>query len=201
MSIFPITWFSWSLLLATVVSSFSLWRNLKEDYTEEEIFKLTLLVLMAVLFFSWFLSVSGAFLGLVFAVVLRISKMKKSFWDVLDAFALPMIYFFLIGGIGQLLTTRNFLDLFYPGAGSVGFLLFPTIKKRYRTFLWYKSGKTGFLFWTTSFYFFLFLLGLAFFGRTVLYWEEFSWGLILIICLGAIYWRSERKRIDFKWPK
>jgi len=202
MSTFTATPFFGSLGLAAVVSSFSIWRNLREDYDDEEIFKLTFLVLTSSLLFSWFFSLSGAFVGMVLAVIFRISKLKRSFWEVLDAFSLPMIYFFLIGGFGWFLTTGNLLDLLYPSFGGAGgFLFFSLMKKKYRSFPWYKSGKTGFLFWVTSFFLSFFLLGLAFCQKKPLYWEEISWALILVVSLLAIYWRSERRRLDLKWPR
>lgn len=217
-----ITPFFWSLVLAVFFSSFSIWRKLKDDFKEDEILKFTLISFISALFFSriifiilnfpffvsglgWFssfaanLSPAGAFWGIIISLKIQNRKLKKNIWEIFDSFSLSMLYFLFMGGAGNALKTGRLKDTSFILAGILGFLFFSFWKKKYRSWPWYKSGKTGFLFWSTSFYTFFALLVLALCKRNSLYFEELGWTVSLIISLGVIYYRSERNfREDFK---
>lgn len=214
----------WGMALAFFFSSFSIWRKLREDYPEEVIFGLTLLMaaasfLSARLFFvvfnwtefgfslaNWIslslkenFSLPGAFIGPVLVAYWRIFRLNRNPWEFLDSLTLPLFYFLFFGGAGAFLTLGSYWDLGISGIGLAGFLAFPFLKRSYRSFTWYKSGKTGFL---ISFFgllvFSLFLL-LAFLKNGRIYLGELIWGGFLIVALGALYYRSERDiKKDFK---
>lgn len=217
-----ITPFFWALFLATFFSSFSIWRKLKDDFKEDEILKLTLISFLFALFFSriifiilnfsffvsglgWFSSFAanfspvGAFWGIIISLIVQNRKLKKNIWEIFDSFSLSMLYFLFLGGLGYTLKTGSLKDTSFILAGIIGFLFFTFWKNKYRSWPWYKSGKTGFLFWSTSFYTFFSLLVLALLRRGILYWEGLGWIVSLIISIGVIYYRSERNfREDFK---
>lgn len=212
-----ITPFFWFLIIAGVFSSFSFWRRLKDDFKDSEIFEMTLeafglaIVLARLVFillnfqtfglsFSNWLALNsgsnfspvGAFLGAILAINHRMLSVKKNLWEVLDALALPFMYFLLLGGIGYLLTTWNLFNLVYIGLGLVGVGLFPLIRKNYRSLVWYKSGKTGFLFSVYGIYVSLGLLVLAFFRTDSLYLNRLLLVITFCLSLVVLYHRSER---------
>jgi hypothetical protein len=208
----------WSLLVAGVISSYSIWKRLREDYSDEAIFTLTLqnsffALVFARLFFvllnfnqfdfsivSWLtknvaenFSLSGAFIGVFLATTWKTNSSKKNSWEVLDCLSLPVMYFFLFGGLGSFLSTWNFLDLSFCLVALLGLFLYPFLRKHYRSFAWYKSGKTGFLFSVYSLYSFIFLLVLAFFKTDILYLNRLILLFLILASLSALYIRSERE--------
>jgi len=211
-----ITPFFWGLALASLISSFSFWRQLKEDFQEEKVFSLTLLIFAFSLFFSrlfylvshlqilnsspvsWFFpqdfgfSLAGAFLGAVLAVNWRASKWEKNAWEVLDALVLPFFYFLILGGTGYFLTKGNWWSLAYVGLGLLGRLSYPWLKGSYRSFAWYKSGKTGFLISIYGFGLFFSFFSLAILKKGGLYLDNWLGLFLASVFLIALYYRSER---------
>lgn len=213
----PLFWF---LAAAFVLSSFSFWRRLREDFKENEIFEMTLLAAGSALFFSravfvvmnfaafgsspvnWLtanvgsnFSLPAAFLGAILAVNRRMGELKRNKWEVLDCLVLPFLYFLLLGGLGSFLGTGNFWDLAYFALGLGGILAFPFLRKNYRSFAWYKSGKTGFLITFYSLFLSLILLVLAFFQTDSLYLNRL---LLLILFFFSIYFLYSRSERDIK---
>lgn len=203
---FKITPVFWALAIAFVLSSFALWRGMiKEDYKEEEIFSTTLFLVLSGLVF-WRLGkvtlniqVAGAFWGVVLVFLWRLKFLRKDFWDGLDTLALPWLYFLFWGGIGSFLSNRNYFFLGYVLIGLIGFISYPIIKSKYRRFNWYKSGKTGFLFWSYTGVTFFLLFLLDFLPKKGLY--SGSSMVNEVIYLGSvlasvffIYQRSEVKK-------
>lgn len=194
-----VTPFYLGLALAVVFSSFSFWRKLKEDYHEEEIFTLSLLIFVSSLIFSAvfyrFLGFPalGAFLGVALSLFVKLKLSKKSVWEGYDALTFSWIYFALFGGLGLFLAIGDYLMLSYAAAGLLGGFWYWFMKKKYRSFGWYKSGKLGFLFWAESAFFSLFFSGLAFLRNNTLYcYEGFVWLVLFFACFVVIYIRSER---------
>lgn len=212
-----ITPFFWSLITAAIISSFSIWRGLKEDYQEEIIFRLTLAVVACSLIFSRLLfvlfnlsefgfslanwlflnlrenfSLAGAFIGAFLMTFWQISRLNGNPWEVLDTLVLPFFYFFLAGGGGMFLTTGNLWNLAYLAVGLAGILGYSWLKKKYRSLTWYQSGKTGFLISFCSFLIFALLILLAFLENGRIYFDELILALLMMVCLAALYYRSER---------
>jgi len=211
----PIFWF---LAVAFVFSSFSFWRRLREDFKENEIFEMTLLAAGLALILSravfiavnysafgfslvnWLtanvganFSLPAAFWGAFFAVNWRMKQLSRNRWEVLDCLVLPFLYFLLLGGLGSFLGTGHFLSLAYFTLGLGGILAFPFLKKNYRSFVWYKSGKTGFLFSFYSLWGSLALLVLAFFQTDNLYLNRLLFLILFLFSAYFLYSRSERE--------
>jgi len=199
----------WSLFLAAFLSSFSLWRKLKEDFEEEEIFSLTLLVLIVCFLGGWLWQKLVFFVYLSFwlgvgVIKLWAVKFKKNVWEILDGFAWWNLFFLFFGGLGLFLESDGLGNLGLCLAGLLGFLFYAFFQKKYRSFGWYKSGKTGFLFWGTNFVVFSVLLLLAFLQKGSLYWDRLVLGATALICFGCLYYRSGRNLVEdlrIKWQK
>ncbi|MBU2577582.1 prolipoprotein diacylglyceryl transferase [Patescibacteria group bacterium] len=214
---FTITPFLISLLIVGFCSSFFIWRTLKEDVREDEIFNLTILLFVSALVFSrlifvlfnlpifgfslisWLVldhgvnfSPGGAFIGVFASAFWRAQKLKLSNWEVLDSLMLPSLIAVFLGGLGYFLKTGLVWDLFYLGTGLLGLLSYQLIKNKYRSFVWYKSGKTGFLFSFYAVYLSFFFLILAFLKNHGLY-SKCLFGLLGLFFLAILYHRSERK--------
>lgn len=189
----------WFLGIAALFSSFSFWRKLREDYPEEEIFTLSLLIFVSSLVFSavfhrfFGFPALGAFLGVALSLFFKLKISKKSIWEGFDALTFSWLYFAFFGGLGLFLATGDYLMFSYLAAGILGVFWYWLMKKKYRSFGWYKSGKLGFLFWAESAFFALFFSGLAFLRNNTLYcYEGFIWLVFFFACLVIIYIRSER---------
>lgn len=207
----------WGLLVAGVLSSFVLWRNLREDHREEEIFGLTIKVFFSALIFARFFfilfnhstfgfylaewvslsygsnfSPLGAAFGAFLPVIWSLKAKKKNYWEVLDWTCFCLLIFLVFGGLGAFLTTGQWLALGYLALGFLGLGLFGWLRRRYRSFVWYKSGKTGFLAGALSSFIFWGSLVLAIARDSRLYLEPVISLLLAVISLGVIYYRSER---------
>ena len=207
----------WSLIIATILASFSFWRRLKEDYKEEVIFKTTFFALASGLFFSRLLFVflnlgefgfsfrnfftlnylnnfyfAGGLVGVVLAIRWQVKRSKGNVWEVLDALVFSFLCYLIFGNFGFFLTRGNRWDLVYLGIGVAGFILYSLSQKNYRSFSWYKSGKTGFIFTFFGLIYSLVFLGLAFLKNDGLYLYRFVWFFLALASAGALYYRSER---------
>lgn len=171
---------------------------------DEEIYQLTLFMLLSGLVFSFFTATViksaflGAFWGAVGMMYFRQRQTKKSFWEGFETLSLPLLIFLILGSLGIFLRSWNWPILFYGGIGITGFFLKWYLGKNYRRLAWYKSGKPGIVFWLLSAYMFSLFSVLAFWQKTSLYLVLLLL-VSLIVCTGVVYLRSERKpREDFK---
>ncbi len=200
---FAITPFFWSLILAAILASFSFWRRLKEDSPENQIFNRTLFSLGSALFSGWLFfaaghagkfgfSLVGAVFGALSAVVWSVKRGKGNLWETLDALTLPFLYFLIFGGLGFFLTRPDWRNLSSCLVGVLGWLVYRPLKKKYRSFGWYKSGKTGFMISFFGSWVSLVFLVLAFFENDRLYLYRLSWLSLILISVIILYYRSER---------
>lgn len=185
--------FNFLAVVGLVLAVFVFWRNLKEDFDQEEV--LTLALLAAVLGFLgfWGFSLLGAFSGVTVAVILWGKKKAWDIWLILEASVVPLLLVFIFGAVGAFLTGK---DLKFLILGLLGVLVLVLVKKvlaGYRSFAFYSSGKPGFIFLAAAAVFFSFLLGLAFWQRRVLKLETIGESLLVLGSLGFLYRRAERK--------
>lgn len=158
--------------LAFTVFSFVLWKKLKDDYTHDLIFSFTLISLFVAAFgvilaenflpgFSFWI----VFLLQLVCVTWFVKAGYFKFYELVDAFGVAWLSFFLSSNLSDLLTQIikdkgiRILDLhFVLHVVLIGFvfLLYKTILKRYRSFSWYPSGKIGFLGFAVLALYFLF---------------------------------------------
>jgi hypothetical protein len=196
---FNITPFYFSLAIAFLISSFSFWRKLMdEDFLEENIFNLTVFLLISGISFSFIFKLAfqfpivGSFWGVVLVMKWRIDILKRNLWDAFDALSLPLYYFILIGGVGKILSNWKLISFGYVLIGILGIFLVNILRKKFRSIGWYKSGRPGFVFWFSSLICFFALLLLDFLTDSKLYFKKPLIALSIIICFVIIYIRSGR---------
>ena len=190
----------WSLVIGFVAASFSLWRSLKrEDIEDEEIYRITILLLLAAIAFSQFflkfinLPIFGAFWGGVLILVWRMKTSQLNIWDGIEALTKPLFYLLIIGSIGSFLTFMNYFSLGFLLVGILGLIISLFLKKKYRSLSWYKSGKPGFVFWFGGAFFFIGYLAVDIWNKNGLYLTQLMLLISFFACVAVIYIRSERK--------
>lgn len=142
-------------LIGIILFLFFYWRSLREDHTSQEIFSSSLIIIGAILtgsligsalvpvvgptrIFSprglWFW---GAAIGLVLGFIYTHKKYKFRLFEMIETVCIASLFWLL---------TLSIREAIWPI--SIGFalliLLFFFLKKNYRRFNWYKSGKVGF---------------------------------------------------------
>jgi len=171
-------------VLAIILASFVFWRNLKEDYSDEEIFSVSILIFIFSFLGERVFSLQGAFLGAIFPLAF-FSRIKKwDFWLAADALVFPLLI------AGAAFNFQEPLKIFL--LAIVGFLGW-WAKENYRSFSWYKSGKVGFLICFSTLSFFSLFLILEIFIYKVLYLRIF---IDLGIIGGAIFFLYLRSGRD-----
>lgn len=144
------------LIVAGIFSfAFVLWRKLKEDYTTDQIFYLTVASLASGVFagfiiFAYFgpnFSFLGFWIGSAFACAWLIRKLALHFFEVVDG---------VVGGALWFLTALSGSTVIKLGVGDffanvgqfavslVSLVSYYLFAARYRSFSWYGSGKIGF---------------------------------------------------------
>lgn len=140
-------------LFGLFLFSWTLWRNLREDYPSEQIFSFTLTVLLGATLGFWVatsynpaLSFWLSFLGGIVAGIYSMRRFAFRFFEVIDAVAPSWFWLSLFILLGLSLTrqeARLFL-LLEAAASFLSLVSYWFLIKRYRRFSWYPSGKIGF---------------------------------------------------------
>ena len=214
----------WSVLqlaiafLAIIYTSFLFWRKLKEDYKDEEIFSLSLLVLgvggflgrlvfilasggILVSFFDFKnhpgFSLPVAYLTGFLLVRIWSKRRQWDFWSLADNFAAPFLVLVLVFAAFQFIkelfaNTVSVKPLGLFIISLVVILLNQWIGKKYRSFLWYRSGKIGFIGCFSSLAFFSLFLILEIFTATTLYLDTVASLAILLLSSVCLYHRAGR---------
>lgn len=203
--------------LAFMVASFILWRGLKEDYPEEEIISLTIYLALIFLggarivyiithfeefqFFPlrWLLpghypgfSFFGGFLACLGWLIFWSKRKAWDFWEIVEVLVFAWFVSVALVGAGLYLISGR---LIFLGEALLGLVLLPFslfLKKKYRTFVWYKSGKLGFVSCVLTSIFMLGKLILEIISRGGLYWEGIFLLGVAIAGVVILYSRSGR---------
>jgi len=168
-------------VLGIVLFLYFLWRNLKGNYDDQKIISFSWLALLGFLVFGrlfyglihwgvwnddlvdWVLvgskpgmSYIGGYLGLILVSWLFTRKEQWKFFNFMEDLARPfliMVSFFMLD---ELLRSKFSLELvLFLVLIILIFPLFIFITNRYRSFVWYRSGKKGFVLLLLNFLFFL----------------------------------------------
>lgn len=179
------------LIIGIVSFSFILWKKLKDDYPSDLIFRFTLVLLFSgsagfIFADRWFPDFS-LFAGLVTSSLIGAYAVKKfnlKFFEVVDAAVISwfwLLFFIRASSVVAVLRLGR-ADLIihaylFSSEGRqvlAGFclaiamiLLYSFLRKRYRGFSWYPSGKVGFMGMSTLFVFLPLQGALAFFTSPV----------------------------------
>jgi len=214
---FIVSPFGFFIALSFVIGAYLLWRGLRDDYIEEEILTFTVF-LSALSFFGarifYYLShlyIAGpnvfkildlrgfpgySFLGAVLgaiAVILYYSKKKEwDLWVVLDEVIKVFFVVIALSGFGYYLSSGSLYALGFVALSLLFGIIRYFLTKYYRRFIWYKSGKPGFVSLTTfALFIFLYLL-LDFFFKKGIVWEGAGFFVLSLYALGITYYRSGR---------
>lgn len=167
--------FSLFKLIGIVLFLYLVWRDLSEDYQDDPLVSYAWVAVMGMLLMgrvvhgllnwgiwndsltSWFLvwqksgfSYIGAFIGWLAATAWYVRVQDWKLWPFLED---SIGYFFLMVSVmllDDLLRSNFSLEIvFYLLTAVTGWLTVGLIKKKYRSFWWYKSGRKGFGFFFT----------------------------------------------------
>ena len=140
------------LLIAFVfafVFLFVFWKNLKDDYIPSQIFSTSLIVLIFI-GVGYFLSTifkSYAFwiifLSLIVGYIIGSIKCGIKFYEGFDSFIISSLFAFMATSPILYKYWQLNLILIYS-AIVLSAVVFYVIKKNYKSFVWYKSGRRGF---------------------------------------------------------
>lgn len=205
-------------VLGIILFAYLTWRNLRENYEEDKIVTYSWVALLS--FFiggriiyglvnfgvwndnwtSWFsvwskpgMDYIGGFLILIATGVI-FSKMNN--WKIIpfceDGLINDLVLLIFLM-VDEFLRTKFDLKIgIYLLLLIVMIFFVKFAKKKYRSFVWYKSGKKGFAFLSTAFLFFLLLGFLVMFFKTniiysVLYWIISLISLMELCILGEVF--------------
>lgn len=212
-------------LVVLIVSSFVAWRRYREDYGEEDGFLLTGQLLVGALVTGWgigvlfmilestssWLSISlavpnalGCLVGLYLGGVWFHLDHKRWWGDVLDASLEGWLWAMCLWQLGMVMG-GSWQWQAWIGVGGVGLglLSYHILRRYYRQFYWYKSGKVGFVYWVGLMVVCLFELVLGSFSVGWLRLATILWAIgVLGWATYSLYMISGRKwRDDFGWIK
>ncbi len=205
-------------IFGIILFAYLTWRNLRENYEENEVVSYSWIALLSFFvggriiyglanfgvwndsWLSWFsvwdkpgMSYVGGFMVLIL-VNFIFSKVNswKFFPFCEDSLGNILIFLGFLMGDEFLRTKFDFKVGIYLLFVVLSFLFLKLMKNKYRSFVWYKSGKKGFAFLATCFLFFLILgfLGLYFkmaLVYSVLYWIVGLISLIGLCILGEVF--------------
>lgn len=167
--------------LGLVIFMYLLWRDLRDDYGDQKIINYAWVALLGFLlggrityglvnwgvwndsWLSW-LSVwtkpgtnyLGSYLGLVLASWLVSSKNQWKFLALMDDIVKPTLIFSCLLMIDEWVRANFYIkSMVYLILLVLDIVLVNWLKKKYRSFTWYKSGKKGFVLLFNNFLFFL----------------------------------------------
>jgi len=160
------------------------WKKLKDDYTSEQIFTCGFGVLLGVTFgnlvgsiffpdFRFWLTLMGS----VLALAVGIKRFRMRFFELLEAWTIGSLAILAVSNLYDLFSEANYLDLVFLAVTFFLIIIFFYINKRYKRYVWYRSGKVGF----SS----LMVLGLYFIFRVST--DLFSGIMALRIVLDALF--------------
>lgn len=214
---FSISPFGFFVAIAFVISSYLLWRELREDYVEEKILTFTLLVSTSVLLGSrifYYLShlylagpnifkildlrgfpgnsFLGAVLGATGMIIYFSRREKWDLWVVFDEMIKMFFIFLTFSNLGLYLSNRDLFTLILAAVSLIFGAISYFLTKYYRRFIWYKSGKPGFVSLLMFAIFVFFYLILDFFLKRGIVWEGAGFFVLSLYALAIIYYRSGR---------
>ena len=170
-------------ILGIIVFLYLLWRNLKESYDDQKIIEFSWLALLGFLVFGrlgyglinwgiwnkdlvdWLsvwnkpgMSYTSGYLGVVLVGWLYTKKQQWKFLNFFEDLVDPFLIMVILMMVDEWVRSKfSWQVLIYILMIILIYLLGDWLGKRYRSFVWYKSGKKGFVLLATNFLFFLVL--------------------------------------------
>jgi len=171
-------------VLGVIAFLYLLWRNLRENYDDQKIISFSWLALLGFLVFGrlayglinwgvwnddlidWVLvgtkpgmSYIGGYLGLLLVSWWFIKKEQWKFFNFVEDWIRPFLVMVGIFMVDEVLRSKfSWEPILFLVLIILVFPLFIFVTKRYRSFVWYRSGKKGFALLLLNFLFFLGLI-------------------------------------------
>ncbi|MDO8551182.1 MAG: prolipoprotein diacylglyceryl transferase [bacterium] len=145
-------------------------------------------------------SLVGGYLGTAGFVYYWCKLKKWSLWVVADSFVQSVLAILIIGNIGNLFLQTELITQPSSQVFTIANLLLAVLAlllsfyfaSKYRKFLWYKSGKPGFVATSISAFYFLWFSVLDFSYQKSIYLELVGALLTVLVALVLLYIRSDR---------
>jgi hypothetical protein len=195
------------VFLGIIIWLFTSWKNLRQDYQEDQIVPLTFESMLIFLFASRFLyivlnfdefgynlirwlnvfSLPGfnfwaGFLVLLVFVYIFSRRHELVFLDIIEKLTIPLVKTFIIVTLGYFLFSPSIYSLLIFIL-PIALLLFSLYLRNYRSFLWYPSGRVGFMFFAlTGIFSFYYALATMIIVRT-----DFTVVIGLLTTLASFY--------------
>ncbi len=186
--------------LSLVIYLFTLWRKLKGEYPEKSIIYYSLLtgltfILAGLLVFAfgggdYFFPVGSIGLVIISLLLSRVNKWNS--WYLLETTMPAGLLSILSLLLGMGLTFGKITYFIHALFVFISYLL-ARLWSGYRSFSWYHSGKSGFLFLAPLAIVFLLESGLDFYLGNGLYWRSLLMGLSSLGLGITIFIRSKKK--------
>lgn len=168
-------------VLGIILFLYLIWRNLRDNYDDQKIITFLWVALLGFLvfgrlfyglinwgiwndnFLDWILvgskpgmSYIGGYLGLILVSWLFTKKIQWKFLNFMEDLIRPFLVMVGFYMLDELIRTKFSLEIgLFLLLIILVFPLFVWISDRYRSFVWYKSGKKGFALLSLNFLFFL----------------------------------------------
>lgn len=163
---------------------FFYWRSLKDDYESEKIFQSASLSLWglglgAIAFSIFFNNLStyvfvesqmwfwGAILGFVISLFINTKKSRLRFFESLESGAVGLLLWMMPIHLAGYIAKQLVLELYAFIFILLLLIFFNIVKKNYKSFAWYKSGKSGIASFATLAIYFLVRVMISFFYKSV----------------------------------
>lgn len=198
-----------TILVSIFIFSFALWRRLKEDYQESQIFYLTLLLLsgggIGIFLASKFLDnyLLWSFIGgLTLAGLYGAKKLKFKTFEVVDAVVPGFLWLMLAVYPAYLLKEQLPILISEASILIISLTAYYFFIKNFRKFYWYPSGKIGFAGLATLAILFIGRIIIAFYAGMMISslgqkLPEIALSIsIVLMCIVTLYLLSGRQ--DFK---
>ncbi len=177
------------LVIGFVLGSFGLWRRLRDDYDGEKLLTLWLWLVVTAWVGSgvwvWWdtawRQLYGALILPVLVLMWWSRRFKWHFWELLDTFAPVTLAVLVLAALGW--GPAGALSAVAAGGGVIVTAL---VRKWYRTWRWYVSGKVGMVGIVAVAWWSVVNLVIANFSL----WAVYSLAWIVILALVAIYLRA-----------
>jgi len=171
-------------VLGVVLFLYLLWRDLRENYDDQKIISFSWLALLGFLVFwrlayglinwgvwnddlvDWIsvgtkpgMSYIGGYLGLLLVSWWFVKKEQWKFFNFVEDWIRPFLVMVGIFMVDELVRSKfSWEPILFLVLIILVFPLFIFVTKRYRSFVWYRSGKKGFALLSLNFLFFLGLI-------------------------------------------
>lgn len=184
--------------LSFIIGSFVFFRELRDEYPEEQLLGFPLLIALSAAATYPFWGVMGSVLAGVIVGVIVSRHYGFRLWDIFDGLVTAVLWVIAIGCL-----RTAFVSLVAVASIFFGIL----VKRYYKRWGWYKSGRIGIIGLSESFIFILLFLVVAPMVVKRLYWVPFpvieGFLVLVLFFLGVVIYRHSGRLLkeDLQWIK